>query len=152
MLWPKFNSKGHGIRTISEIWMNRLDPRIWKLDIFTNYWGIFDSLFFSMNSCAILVGLATISRQVQMLAEWTSPVAVLKGHIRPYRGVAEALADVFNTKESFILFWPLPIIPYGFIEIDRLAPEKTIFKQKSLGSSGIGSQCGCDDHTHAHDD
>jgi hypothetical protein len=87
MCWPKFNEKGHGIRTIHEIWQNRLNPKVWELDIFYNYWGIFDTFWFSANSVTVLIGIATASRQVQMLAEWASPVSVLKGHIRPYRGV-----------------------------------------------------------------
>lgn len=130
--WPKFNSKGHGITSITEIWMNRLNPKFWELDIWTNHLGLFDSFHFSCCSMGVLIGTATFARQIHMASEWTNPIDLLKGHLRPYRGVKAALEDIWNTKESSFIFWLIPTYAYSSFKIDRLAPEKTIFKQSSL--------------------
>jgi hypothetical protein len=130
--WPKFNSKGHGITSITEIWMNRLNPKFWELDIWTNHLGLFDSFHFSCCSMGVLIGTATFARQIHMASEWTNPIDLLKGHLRPYRGVKAALEDIWNTKESCFIFWLIPTYAYSSFKIDRLAPEKTIFKQSSL--------------------
>jgi hypothetical protein len=60
--WPRFNSKGNGLTAIIEIWYNRLNPKFWELEIWSNPWAIFDSFFFSTNSMGVLIGTATFAR------------------------------------------------------------------------------------------
>ena len=69
---------------------------------------------------------------MQMAAEWTDPVSLLKGHLRPYRGVWAAIQDIWNTKETNPILWFFPILAYEDFKIDRLAQEKTIYKESSL--------------------
>jgi hypothetical protein len=62
ILWPKFNYKGHGMTSIWHIWYNRLNPKIWELDIWYNGWGIFDAWWFGLYMTTILIGTATFAR------------------------------------------------------------------------------------------
>ena len=43
--WPKFNYEGHGMKSVLHVWYNRLNPKIWEIDIWSNHYGI--CLFFS---------------------------------------------------------------------------------------------------------
>jgi hypothetical protein len=92
--------------------MNRLKIKFWELDIWTNPWAIFDTFFFSVNTLGVLNGTFTFVKQLQNASEWTNPVTILKGHVRPYRGVRAALEDIWNTKQSSFLAWPLPTFAY----------------------------------------
>lgn len=84
----------------------------------------------------VLIGSATFARQLHMAANWTNPVDLLKGHLRPYRGVWAAIEEIWNLKETSCLTWLLPISAYRSFKIDRLAPEMTIFKERSLHGKG----------------
>lgn len=93
---------------------------------------MFDTLFFACHSTGLMVGTATFARQLHMAAEFTNPIDMVKGNLRPYRGLKEAMQDIWNTKNTFFLTWFLPTFAYSSFKIDRLAPEKTIFKAFKL--------------------
>ena len=118
--------------SILHIWYNRLNPKIWEIDVWYNYWGVFDAFFYGIDATAVLIGTATFGRQMHMAAEWTTPIDLLKGHLRPYRGYQAAFADIWNIEKSSFIFWFLPTISYDKFKIDRLAPELTIYKENSL--------------------
>jgi hypothetical protein len=114
--------------SILHVWYNRLNPKIWEIDIWYNYWGLFDAFFFGTDMTGIMLGSATFARQMHMAAEWTNPIDLFKGHLRPYRGYMKAFADIWNFENSNPLFWILPTMAYPEFKIDRLAPELCLFK------------------------
>lgn len=120
--------------SIFQLWFNRLNPKFWELDIWHNWWAVFDTLFFGCQTMGVIVGTATFARQLHMAAEFTNPIDTIKGNLRPYRGVNEAIKDIWNTDNTFFLTWFLPICAYPTFKIDRLAPEKTIYKEFKLNA------------------
>jgi hypothetical protein len=129
MCWPKFNSSGHGLTSILTIWTNRLSLKFWKLDIWFDVWGIFDTFFFGLNSIGVAIGFTTFVQQMKNQARHASTIDQLKGAIRPYRGYRNAFKDVWNTKETCFWTWLLPTNAYSSFKIDRLAPELAIIRK-----------------------
>lgn len=76
-----------------------------------------------------------------MQAEWTDPISLLKGELRPYRGYREGFRDVWNTKESSIFFWAIPTLAYDEFKLDRMAPEMIIYREDTLYKKK--KTCGC---------